>query len=121
MRGSSRWDHGQRSRRTRDSADVVLRRGRIVAAIDIGTLIVRSSEIRGGRPRFAGTGVTVRTIAVCRLHAEYLTRGQSHAGIIVVAQQQYSVGEQLRRLLRLMAAHSDESMRDRVEFLSAWG
>lgn len=30
---------------------------------DIGTLIVRSPDIRGGRPRVAGTGVTVRRIA----------------------------------------------------------
>jgi len=30
---------------------------------DIGTLIVRSPEIRGGRPRVAGTGVTVQRIA----------------------------------------------------------
>ena len=29
---------------------------------DIGTLIIRSPEIRGGRPRIAGTGVTVRRI-----------------------------------------------------------
>ena len=29
---------------------------------DIGTLIVRSPEIRGGRPRIAGTGVTFRRI-----------------------------------------------------------
>jgi uncharacterized protein (DUF433 family) len=29
---------------------------------DIGTLIVRSPEIRGGRPRIAGTGVTVQRI-----------------------------------------------------------
>jgi uncharacterized protein (DUF433 family) len=29
---------------------------------DIGTLIVRTPEIRGGRPRIAGTGVTVRRI-----------------------------------------------------------
>ena len=29
---------------------------------DIGTLIVRSPEIRGGRPRIVGTGVTVRRI-----------------------------------------------------------
>ena len=29
---------------------------------DIGTLIIRSSEVRGGRPRIAGTGVTVRRI-----------------------------------------------------------
>jgi uncharacterized protein (DUF433 family) len=36
-----------------------------MAVVDIGTLIVRSPEIRGGRPRIAGTGVTVRTIALC--------------------------------------------------------
>ena len=29
---------------------------------DIGTLIVHSPSIRGGRPRIAGTGVTVRRI-----------------------------------------------------------
>lgn len=29
---------------------------------DIGSLIVRSPAIRGGRPRIAGTGVTVRRI-----------------------------------------------------------
>jgi len=32
-------------------------------AVDIGTLIERSPEIRNGRPRIAGTGVTVRRIA----------------------------------------------------------
>jgi len=30
--------------------------------VDIGTLIVRTPEMRGGRPRLAGTGVTVRRI-----------------------------------------------------------
>ncbi len=30
--------------------------------VDIGTLIVRTPEIRGGRPRIAGTGITVRRI-----------------------------------------------------------
>jgi len=29
---------------------------------DIGTLIVRSPKVRGGRPHIAGTGVTVRRI-----------------------------------------------------------
>lgn len=29
---------------------------------DIGTLIVQTPEMRGGRPRIAGTGVTVRRI-----------------------------------------------------------
>ena len=31
-------------------------------ATDIGSLIVRTPEIRGGRPRIAGTGVTVRRV-----------------------------------------------------------
>ena len=30
--------------------------------VDIGTLITQSPEIRGGQPRIAGTGVTVRRI-----------------------------------------------------------
>jgi len=33
------------------------------AAVDIGSLIARSPEIRKGRPCIAGTGVTVRRIA----------------------------------------------------------
>jgi len=32
------------------------------AVVDIGKMIVRSDDIRGGRPRIAGTGVTVRRI-----------------------------------------------------------
>jgi uncharacterized protein (DUF433 family) len=32
------------------------------ATVDIGTLIERSPAIRGGRPRIAGTGVTVQRI-----------------------------------------------------------
>lgn len=55
-----------------------------------------------------------------RLHGIRLQRGESHAGIIL-GQQAYSVGEQTRRLLKLIAAISAEDMRDRVEFLSAWG
>jgi len=55
------------------------------------------------------------------LHTAYLTQGKSHAGLILAPQQRYSVGEQMRRLLKLMAAKSAEDMKDQVEFLSAWG
>jgi len=34
----------------------------MATVIDIGTLIVRTPEVRGGQPRLAGTGVTVRRI-----------------------------------------------------------
>jgi len=56
-----------------------------------------------------------------RLHTSYLAQGKSHAGIILVRQQRYSVGEQMRRLLKLVAAQSAEEMKDSVEFLHAWG
>lgn len=34
------------------------------------------------------------------LHGEYLADGRTHAGIILMPQQRYGVGAQLRRLLR---------------------
>jgi len=56
-----------------------------------------------------------------RLHVQYLQQGKTHAGIILANQQQYSVGEQMRRILRLNAAKTAEDMRNWIEFLSAWG
>ena len=55
-----------------------------------------------------------------RIHTEYLSQGKSHAGIILAPQQRYSVGERIRRLLKLVAARSAEEMQDQVEFLSDW-
>lgn len=55
-----------------------------------------------------------------RLHASFLRDGKSHAGIILARQQRYSVGEQMRRLLKLTATKSAEEMRHQVEYLSAW-
>ena len=52
----------------------------------------------------------------CRLQAQ----GRTHAGLILALQQRYSVGEQMRRLLRLIAAQPAEAMQSRVEFLSHW-
>lgn len=56
-----------------------------------------------------------------RLHTLYLAQGKSHAGIILARQQQHSVGEQMRRLLKLIAVKSAKDMQNQVEFLSAWG
>jgi hypothetical protein len=56
-----------------------------------------------------------------RLHGDYLREGRSHAGMVLAQQQTYSVGEQMRRLLKLIATRSAEEVRNQVEFLSAWG
>lgn len=54
------------------------------------------------------------------LHTSLLEQGQSHAGLILSGQD-YSIGEMMRRILRIVAHLSAEEMKDRVEFLSAWG
>ncbi len=55
-----------------------------------------------------------------RIHTTLLEQGESHAGIILASQQRYSVGEQMRGILRLIAAKSAEEMQNQVEFLSDW-
>ncbi len=56
-----------------------------------------------------------------RLHTEWVRAAREHAGMILAPQQRFSIGEQLRRLLRLRATLSSDSMRNQVEFLSNWG
>jgi hypothetical protein len=55
------------------------------------------------------------------LHNVRIASGGHHYGLILAQQQRYSVGEQMRRLLRLTGTKSAEQMRDSVEFLSVWG
>ena len=54
------------------------------------------------------------------LHVEYLTEGRQHAGLLLVQQQRYLVGELIRRLLRFASALSMTEMVNRAEYLSAW-
>jgi hypothetical protein len=56
-----------------------------------------------------------------RLHTQYLVQGKSHAGIILASQQQYGIGEEIRRIVNLTSTLSADDMKNRVEFLSAWG
>ncbi|MBE0542939.1 MAG: DUF5615 family PIN-like protein [Verrucomicrobia bacterium] len=56
----------------------------------------------------------------CRLHSEFLRAGRPHAGIILGDQQTVSIGEELRRLLRICEARTADDMRDTLEFLSNW-
>src|SRR6266853_1500972 len=52
----------------------------------------------------------------CQLHTEFMAQGQSHAGVVVVYRQRYSVGEQIRRLSSLINTQSAEEMRDSCAF-----
>ena len=53
-----------------------------------------------------------------RLHYEWMSAGQHHAGIVVG--QQLPVGVTLRRLLKLAKNFNAADMDDRLEYLSNW-
>jgi len=56
----------------------------------------------------------------CRLHGQLLASQEPHAGIVVSRQQRYGIGEQMRRLLKLIASKTADEMRNQLEFLSDW-
>jgi len=54
------------------------------------------------------------------LHTIYLTENKPHAGIILASQQRYTVGQQMRKLLKLTMTLSAQEMQNRLEFLNNW-
>lgn len=54
-----------------------------------------------------------------RIHSSWLAQGKLHTGIIL-GKQAYSIGDQMRGLLRVAAAKSAEDIKNNVEFLGSW-
>ncbi|ABA24190.1 conserved hypothetical protein [Trichormus variabilis ATCC 29413] len=55
----------------------------------------------------------------CQLHSIYTTEKRTHSGIII-SSQDYSIGEQMRRVLKLIATKSAHDMENQLVFLSAY-
>ena len=93
----------------------------VVTVMDAGLTAVPDEE----QLAFAtGRGCVLYTFNVSdfyRLHTEWARAGREHAGMILAPQQRFSVGEQLRRIMRLRATTTPVSMRNQVEFLGNWG
>ena len=64
--------------------------------------------------------VTSNVLDFPRIHGESLEAGRDHAGIVIVPQQRWPVGEVVRRLLALRDGLSAEAMHNRLEYLSHW-
>jgi Domain of unknown function (DUF5615) len=56
----------------------------------------------------------------CRLHNHFIAEGRSHAGIILMSQQRYSLGVKLQGILRLVGHKSAEEMVNQLEFFSKY-
>ena len=95
----------------------------MATSIDIGTLITRRPEIRGGRPIIAGTGITVRRIVgwyKLGLSPEeiadqlpHLTLAQVYAALAYYHANQEEIQTDI-------ANEEAEAERIEVESLSAW-
>ena len=55
------------------------------------------------------------------LHREWVAGGREHAGIILITQQRFSIGEQLRRFPLMDELFGPGDIANRYEFLSDWG
>lgn len=70
----------------------------------------------------AETGRVLHTFNVSdfyRLHTKFLESDRSHAGLILVTQQRYTVGEHMNQLLQLNAERTASEMKERVVFLTS--
>ena len=92
-------------------------------SIDVLTTIEagRSGSDDLSQLEFASSiGRTIYTFNIgdfARLHNQYLTQNKAHAGIIVVPDQRYSIGEKVRQLASFISSTSTEEMVNRMVFL----
>lgn len=67
-----------------------------------------------------GLGRAVYTFNVddfCRLHDEYLSSGQQHAGIVAAHRRRFTLGQQVHGLARLTTELSAEALAGQLLFL----
>jgi hypothetical protein len=92
----------------------------VVTAADAGMIRRKDEE----HLAFAGAqGRSLYSFNVAdfhEMHTEWTAAHRDHAGIILAQQKRYSTGEQIRRLLHLIGALTDEAMKNREEFLGRW-
>lgn len=92
----------------------------VITALDAGMIERKDEEHLNYATEQGCVLCTFNVADFYRLHTDCASRGETHAGMILMQQQRDSVGERMRRLLRLIASRSAEEMENQVEFLSAW-
>jgi hypothetical protein len=93
----------------------------VITAVDAGLVEMADEQQLAFATEHGCVLYTFNVSDFYRLHTQWVSAGREHGGIILAPQQRYSVGEQLRRILRLRATVTAASMRNHVEFLANWG
>ena len=53
----------------------------------------------------------------CRIHSDWMEQNKRHAGLILVQQKRYSIGDIQQGMLNLMVEQTTESMQNQLIFL----
>src|ERR1044071_8276996 len=91
-----------------DSMDRALIRALRARGVDVNTALEDGMIERSDQEHLAYATAPGRVLYTCNvadfyhLHTSFLAQGKSHTGMILAPQQRYSVGEQMRRLLKLI-------------------
>ena len=91
----------------------------VLTATDAG-MIRKEDEEQLELAAALGRALYSFNIADYEIHSQWMSSGRAHAGIILAHQKRYSVGTQIRKLVRLMGSLTDEAMGNREEFLTRW-
>ncbi len=109
-----------------DATDADLVRGLRSRAIDVLTaadagMIRRKDEDHLSLATVQGRALYSFNVAdFHEIHTDWMATGRVHCGIILAQQKRYSIGQQIRRLARLVGSLTEEAMKNREEFLSRW-
>jgi Domain of unknown function (DUF5615) len=109
-----------------DSEDLALVKALKERHVDVITTIASARLRRPDEDQLRWATTQNRVIYTCnvqdfyQLHTQFLTQLEPHSGIIMGQQQRYSIGTQLRGLLKLIEVKSAAEMQNQVEFLSSW-
>jgi hypothetical protein len=93
----------------------------VLTASDSG-MINRSDEEHLTYATHAGLALysfNIKDYAI--LHEHWMAAGRAHSGIILAPQQRFSIGDQVRRLLRILNRIRASELQSRLEYLSHWG
>jgi hypothetical protein len=89
----------------------------VLTTIEAGRLSTTDAEQLAFATQQGRTVYTFNVAHFARLHRDYLTQGIDHAGIIVIPDQRYSIGEKVRRLASFISGVTAEEMINRMEYL----
>lgn len=89
----------------------------VLTVLDVGRGGIGDEE----QLRFASSlGRAIYSLNACHfahLHGEFLSRGEEHAGIIVIPRQRYDIGEKLRRLRQFLDSTDAQALKNTLHFL----